>query len=300
MLRRIIFVFILVLLTGCAKGEAGAEDETRVYYISLDETMIDFIERDLSGDTVADRVSEVIAIMGDESPKKNLKSVFSDTAELLDVKVEDEMAILTMGENYRLLKPTTEVLTRAALVRSLCQVEGISYVSMQIGETPLSDVYGNAIGIMEASQFLDNTGTEINPYEKTSIKLYFTDFSGNSLQEITRQLNYNTNISLERLVVEQLIRGPYTGEVFPTINPDTKVLGVTVKDGICYVNLDETFLIQNVNATPETTIYSITNSLAELPNVNKVQVSVNGSNEGSFGDKLSLSALYERNLDIVK
>ena len=75
---------------------------------------------------------------------------------------------------------------------------------------------------------------------------------------------------------------------------------VTVKDGVCYVNLDENFLTQIPNITPEVTIYSIANSLIEqLKNVNKVQISVNGDSKINYRDKFPLDAYYEKKEDLV-
>ena len=47
------------------------------------------------------------------------------------------------------------------------------------------------------------------------------------------------------------------------------------------------------------TIYSITNSLVELSNINKVQISVDGETNITFREKFNLSDLFERNLDLL-
>lgn len=107
---------------------------------------------------------------------------------------------------------------------------------------------------------------------------------------------------MEKLIVEQLINGPseqVKGEVYPTINPDTKIISVMVKDGTCYVNLSENFLTAAGNVTSDVTIYSIANSLVELSNVNKVQIAVEGETNIMFRENTSLVTLFERNLDIV-
>lgn len=184
-------------------------------------------------------------------------------------------------------------------MRTLTQADGVEFVSMKVRNDPLTDRSGNPIGIMEASMFIDNAGDEINTYEKVRLILYFTDESGMKLVEANRSVVYNTNISMEKLVVEQLIKGPNNEEIYPTINPETKVNSVTVKDGICYVNLNESFLTQMTNVTSEVTIYSITNSLVELSNVNKVQISINGDTEGTYRESIPFSTIFERNLELI-
>ena len=155
---------------------------------------------------------------------------------------------------------------------------------------------------MTADLFIDNAGNEINAYEKTRLLLYFTNEDGERLIGVqTNPVVYSSNISMEKLVVERLIAGPdaENEELYPVINPATKVLGVTVKDGTCYVNLDNGFLTQTYNVSAEVQIYSIVNSLVELSNINKVQIAVNGNTDMIFREKISLSNVFDRNLDLV-
>jgi len=123
---------------------------------------------------------------------------------------------------------------------------------------------------------------------------------GETMEEIRRNVVYNSNISLEKLVVEKLVEGPMAEGAYPTINPTTKIVSVTVKDGTCYVNLNNDFLNQPYNVASDVTIYSITNSLAELSNVNRVQISINGETNISYRENMSLNNVFERNLDILE
>ena len=72
------------------------------------------------------------------------------------------------------------------------------------------------------------------------------------------------------------------------------------KDGICYVNFDNSFLTESTDVSPELEIYSIVNSLCELSYINKVQISINGETNVKFKDSISLEYTFTRNLDIVK
>ncbi len=154
---------------------------------------------------------------------------------------------------------------------------------------------------MTADTFIENAGNEINAYEKVDLRLYFANEEGNLLvEENQRNVVYNSNIAMEKLVVEKLIEGPKAEGYYPTINPTTKIVSVTVKDGICYVNLSGEFLNQPYNVTSDVTIYSITNSLVELSNVNKVQISVDGETNIAYREKLSLNNVFERDLDMLE
>ncbi len=78
------------------------------------------------------------------------------------------------------------------------------------------------------------------------------------------------------------------------------MVSVSIKDGICYVNLDQNFLTQVYNVTSEVTIYSITNSLIELGGVNQVQIMVEGESNLMYREKISLDTLFERNLELIE
>ena len=138
---------------------------------------------------------------------------------------------------------------------------------MKLGDEDLTDHTGAVINAMKAEQFVDNAGNEINTYENVELTLYFASQNGKYLIKAIRPVEYSSNIPLERVVVEALIGGPTGEELYPSINPNTKIRGVTVKDNICYVNLSEDFLTQQSNVTPQVTIYSIVNTLVELNNV---------------------------------
>lgn len=294
-------VVCILLLCGCRKTEKEADGQRiEIYYLNKEETKIGSETYVLHAAQLGQQLEEVLQVMTQAPDKAEYKAVISSAITVLDAVVEEGQLILTVDEGYRNLPPTTEVLTRAALVRTLTQLKGIDYVSMQIREKPLTDLSGNPIGIMESDMFVDNAGDEINAYEKVRLTLYYTEESGTKLVEATKSVVYNTNISLEKLVMEQLIAGPGTQELYPTINPETKINSVTVKDGICYVNLNESFLTQTTNATSEVTIYSIVNSLVELPDVNKVQISINGNTEGTYRESIPFSTIFERNLELLE
>lgn len=292
------------LLLLCACGKQGKKTEGtiyKVYYVNRDETGV--LYREYAAETT-DReqlLAELLQQLETGSEKLEYKAPLSGAFQLLGTTFSEDQLILNFDESYRRQSVLSEILVRAAIVRTLTQIDGVSYLSFQVGAEPLLDASGALVGVMNAEQFIDNAGDEINTYEKVKLTLYLADEEGDSLRTVTRTVVYNSNISMERLVVDQLIAGPSENEAaFPTINPDTRVVSVNVQDGICYVNLDNTFLTQIYNVTSDVTIYSITNSLVELASVNKVQISINGDTNINYKENISLSTVFERNLEVVE
>ena len=65
---------------------------------------------------------------------------------------------------------------------------------------------------------------------------------------------------------------------------DTVLLGVSVKDDVCYVNFDNGFL-NMTDIQPEVTIYSIVNSIIRGGSASKVQILVNGDSNLKYQDQ---------------
>ena len=299
--RILLIICCLVGLTACGKEEEETGQVIQAYYISNEESNVEVRDLSLTTETTLDQVKEVLDALAVVPEKLEYKAPLSMGFSVLGYQLENGTLALNLGVKYLQLVPTTEILVRAALVSSLTQIENVNYVSIKVAGNPLYDNMGKLVGAMNAEQFINNMGSEISNYETANLTLYFTNKTGDGLIAVKRKKAYNSNISLDRLVVEELIAGPSStlNGVYPTINPDTKPVAVMTKDGVCYVNLNETFLSQIYNVTADVTIYSIVNSLIELSNVNKVQISINGDTSGVYREKYSFSTVFERNLDLV-
>lgn len=286
----------ILLLTACGREEKAGENAFQVYYVSKSATKVEMHTHEMEADTPEGQLEELIECLATNPQKLEYQAPFSMGFDVLGVKLEEGRVQIDVSAAYSQLPVTTEVLVRAAIVRTLTQIEGITMVLMTVEGNPLYDAGGNMVNWMSANQFIDNDGNEINTYELARIRLYFAGESGTELIGAYREKRYSTNMSLERFVVEELIAGP-SGQVaglYPSINPNTKILSVMTRDGVCYVNLDENFLTVVNNVSTDVSIYSIVNSLIELSNINRVQILVNGEVPSSFP-----ASSFERNLDIV-
>ncbi len=291
-----------LLLSACGKpADQQSGTAFDVYYLNREETKIVKEVFYIESQDQESQIRQLISALEAAPEDVALKSPVGTAFRITGFQVEEGGQLdLDVDEAYKKQPPTTEILVRAALVRTLSQAEGINHVLMTVGGQPLTDNTGITVGPMTADAFIDNAGEEMNTYEGVRLKLYFANETGDGLVEVIKPVEYNSNISMEKLVVEYLVKGPDSEDVYPVINPGTKILRVTVKDGICYVNLDENFLTQIYNVTADVAVYSIVNSLVELSNVNKVQIAVNGKTDIVFRETFNLVNLYERNLELIK
>lgn len=296
----ICLVLCLTLIGGCGNHGRKSENGTFIYYVDMDESSLVKEEYEMQEESAESLVSKMLDKMMETTDSIDYKSVFPGDVKVEDWSLDDEKLDLFFNQAYQDMSGSEEVLLRAAVVQTLCQIPEVSCVMFYIQEEPLKDSEGKQIGYMRPDDFIQNTGSAIHSYQKKKIELYFGNKKGDMLIEEEVNIRYNSSTSIEKAIVEQLIQGPDSSGVYPVISPETKVIGVSVKDGICYVNLDENFLNNFYGTDPKIIVYSIVNSVVEGGNANRVQISVNGESDIQYMDRVDLSKPLARDLDLVE
>ena len=299
---------LLILMSagvfGCGQEEGtGKTDEiegTYLCYVNTEEDSLARESYEIQGETADEEVEDVLEEMQKEADSIDYRSAFPDHVSVTDWSLTDGRLDLTFSDSYLRMSKGEEVLLRAALVETLGQITGVDEVGFFTGEGPLTDSDGQEIGYMSPEDFVQNTGSTLHSYQLQELKLYFAGEKGDCLEPETVSLRYNSSTSIEKLVVEQLIKGPEKEGMLAVIPPETRVLGVSVREHICYVNFDQEFLNGAPGVTPEATVYAIVNSLTESGNVSQVQISVNGESDIQYMNRIDLGKPLTRNPDLVE
>lgn len=297
------FLFCLLFLSGC--GQDGAAEETLpegqcyIYYLDISGASLVRQAYQLGGEGVENQLAEAVNQMRVSRNVSEYVPAIPDTVRLLSVQVKaaDHAVVLNFSGEYSRMKAQEEVLCRAAIVKTVVQIPGIDRVSFRVENQPLTGNDQEVVGNMSADSFVDSTWKDI---KTTVLNLYFAGADDKQLEKEEREIQYYGTISMERQVVEELIAGPSEGSsLHPVMPQDLKILNVSTKDSICYVNLSSEFIEEAPDLTGAVTVYSIVNSLTELPGINKVQISVEG-NSGLMLKEVSLEKPLERDLSRVK
>lgn len=278
---------LCILLVGCGNKEKQS-DEMYVYYLNAD------------GNALLQASYPMMDVEG-VLDKMKIHALLPKGVEINKYKVDRLQLQLYFNEAYSEMNKSTEVLVRAAIVQTMTQLADVEFVSFYIGDEALRDNDGSAVGLMTAQDFVQNTGSSIDSYQTTDLILYFADKEGKQLKETKKSnIRYNANTAIERLVVEQLMKGTSATGSQSVIPKTTKLLGVSVKDGVCYVNFDSKFSTDSYDLNPEVTIYAIVNSIIANANVTKVQILIEGANDAMYKNIVDLSKPLEWNVEIVK
>lgn len=288
----IVITLIVCSLSACERsGYEKKSGEFTLYQVEEDGTGLRQTVYDLK--TAQDDTVEIVSEL-----LENYKSV-----DIREFQIKERQLSIYFSSAYYNVKGIDEVLLRAAIVKTLCQVDGIEYVEFFVENETLA-VDGEVVGVMSELSFMNSMGSDTESQEKY-VTLYFSDVSGSEMKEVTSRLTYDMTVPLARLLVEQLLAGPEnipdvnTSDVRQTIPEGTSLNSLTIRDNVCYLDLSKEFVNPQAEVKSEIVIYSIVNTLCELSDVNKVQFTIDGEQRQEYGDTKNFDAPFERNLDLV-
>ena len=292
-------MLLAVSLAGCAGLSGGQNQEGYyLYYLNQDLNQVTAVPYEPEHPDAEGMLAE-FAAMQTVQPEEDNVLLLPEGTSIQNYELNGDRLVLNMSSSYGSMSASREILARAGLVRTFVQVEGVKRVEFLNTRSSVTDSYGNEIGAVTENSFVENSGRELNTYQSTTMRLYFTDQSGDVLVPEERMVYYSSNVPLERVVVEELVKGPGEEGHYPTLSSETNILSVSIQEGICYVNFDDSFANSILSVSEEITIYSIVNSLASVCHVNRVQFSINGNSSVTFRDSVRLDQLFEQNLDLV-
>ena len=295
---------VLAMLCPLIAAGCGNRAETGAYhieYLNKDKSRILQESYDPQASDTDGMIREFLAMLSSDSENVEYRKPIPGDVEVTGYSLDGALLTLRFDADYGNMNTVEEVLCRAAVVRTMTQIDGVDCVAFYIDDAPLTDARGNLIGSMTPDSFIENPGEQINSIQDTTVTLYFANEAGDGLvREIREGVYYSSNISMEKLVMEQLLDGTSAAGARSSIPAGTKLVTVSVVEGVCYVNLDAAFRNQDYSVKEAVVIYSIVNSLTELPAISKVQISVNGDTSGAYRDVFPLSEMYERNLDYLE
>ena len=300
--RKNIFITILILLivlclAGCKKDSYS--NSYNVYYTNSDVNKLVSISYGTNQTDSNSIIGELLDKMNTVQKSNDVVVIKKDYVSIEKYEKIDNIANIYFNQEYYNMNATRQALFRAAVVKTLTQIDGIEYVMFYIEDIPVTYLDGTTVGMMSSSDFIDADGNSVSDLQWSDLVLYFANSKGDKLVKENFSVAFSRNISVERAIVEQLIKGPDISTNGMTLPLNLKLLNISVKDGICYVNLNSEFLTEIVNVSSSIPIYSIVNSLCELSNIDKVQFLINGDSKKVYRESISLDAPFEMNTDII-
>lgn len=288
-----------VMLASCGKRTDVGKEDPFIYCLNEDRTGLTKISYDFPEGNSEETARAVLEELKEPAEEIEYTAPIPKEVKVQGCRLRGSILDVDFNSAYLEMGALEEKLVRAAVVQSLVLIDGINAVSFTVDGEMLKDSTGFPVGLMNEDDFVENTGSSPTAYQTDTLTLYFADKEGDSLVPREVDVRYSSNVSREKLIVEKLMQGPSGSGAYPTINPDANLLSVTIKDGICYVNFDSTFLTGAYDVLPEVTVYSIVNSLIEGTEAQQVQITINGETDAKYMETVDLSQPLEAKEELV-
>lgn len=129
----------------------------------------------------------------------------------------------------------------------------------------------------QTNSHADTSDPRGNGEETREITLYFSDEQAMYLVPEKRQVAVKDDNAGET-VIKELLKGPVNPALKRTLPVETKLLSLSVEQETAYVNFSKEIINNNYrgSAGEIALVYSVVNSLAELPGIKQVQFLIDG------------------------
>ncbi len=200
---------------------------------------------------------------------ERLLSPFPSDTRRLDTSLEDGRLTVNLSAPYGTMTGVSLTMANACATLTLCELEGVRELVLLAEGTPYA-----VRPVLTPSDFLteDLIGTSMD----RTLMLYFVNPETGDIQAEYRTILMREYEPVHRYVMEELLNGPKTAGLSPLTTTGESLLGISLQNGICYVNMPSAFY---ENIAPETyaqTLDAICFALTELPNIQAVQFNADG------------------------
>lgn len=307
----ILCCMVILTITGCGQKKQEAttqeqlgENQIYLYYVNPEKT--DVVKRTYSlkeQEDLSAQIKEIIGQLAGAKATTEYQASVPEGISYTSCNTENRHGRIEVSFNVAYSSVDAEALLffKTCVVKTLLQLAPVNSVTMTL--TDLANADPDTATVSEnfdQDSFTLSFGGEKGYKQTGTIILYFANTNGDALKEYRKKIEISNTTSLDRLVVESLIEGPEREGYQATVPSNTTIRNISVKDGICYVDLSDEFYNTDNTLKNDIVVYSIVNSLVELPTVSKVQFLRNGEKQQYFRETMEFDGLFERNLDLIE
>lgn len=306
----LIIIAIVAIYSSNIKKEEIVNNGVDIYFTDkVTETLVTE-KRNLTSVETPDKIVEVISYIEKGPTNVNYKKsffnkymVYDNIVESIEIKedyedtygMESYSVNIIFNDNYDQLSVVSKILTKSSITLSLTGLEGVSSVSfindgvfLPVSSTLVDDNMNNYA--YTSQNIKSNPIISPRNFIISDIVLYFkSPVEGEGLVKEERRISTDPNEPIEKYIVEELIKGSKEGNM-NLIPSGTKLLNINVDNETAFVDLSREFVDGQPDDIMEQTlsVYSIVNSLTELPQIESVQILIEAKRYPGFAGDLDL------------
>lgn len=295
----ILIIFVATLLV--VFMEKNDDDKRAInldlYFFNDTYTSIVAENRQIAYENVEDLPGLTLKELQKAPQDSKKKAIIPEDALVLSVKEKKRDIVVDFSKEYVCEDTSRTFLSTYAIVKSLCQINGVNRVLVTVEGEEIVASDGTVIGYLgeDDIDLVSDTKTQ----DSKTLELYFADRDEDKLVKEKRVIKITDTMPIEQYVVSELIKGTSNEKLRNVIAADTQLISAQTTDGICFVNFKSGFIEKNTGKNAQLVLYSIVNSLCEIDGVGSVQFLVDGKKVDKFGE-FDISEILDQDESFIK
>lgn len=273
----LLLAFIMIFTSGCFLMPRTERESVKLYYAVKGNAGLDIENREIEYKDAKSKYTNTIEelLKGPSDSGKFETSISKDT-KVLSVKVEGENLTVDFSKEFNVFSGSMhEAAVVSSVVDTMLQFNELKKVRILVEGQELIAPSGEPYGFMEFIDF------NVGDMTEKEITLYFADSQAMYVVPEKRTVFVNKDTSdaeFFRIVLEELIKGPNTENLYRTIPEGVAVEYTEVEGDLLKVDFSEEMHTNHWGgaAGESMTINSIVNSLTEFENIKRIMPTVDG------------------------
>lgn len=243
-------------------------------------------------------VTYVVDLLKNGVRNSKLSPTIPEQVELEYFTVTSNNVRLNFNREYFLVDDLEEIYMRSSLVRSLTSFDVIRSVEIYVDGVPIRQSIVNGKDRLNKKDVIVSFDELSDNFVEESINIYYPNEDKKRLVLKNIIMERDGDRKREAEVIDILLQ-EIEAEVLPE---GTKLLNTYTHEEVCFVDFSEEF---NRNVLPEgiseeIAVYSIVNSLIDLPDISEVQFLVEGKKISTFHGVMRLDRRFKKNYLIIE
>jgi germination protein M len=268
---------IMLFTSGCFPKEQVKSENVKLYFAAQGNTGIGVENRDIKfTDAKSKYMNTLKELLKGPSDSSKFETSISKDTKVLDAKVENENLTVDFSKELSMFSGSLhEAAVVSSIVDSMLQFSELKKVRILVEGQELIAPSGEPYGFMEFIDF--NTGD----MSEKEITLYFADSQAMYMVPEKRTVFLKKDIKDDefyRIVLEELIKGPSSENLYRTIPEEVKVEYVELDGDVLKVDFSEEMHSKHWGgaAGESMTINSIADTMTEFEAIKGVMPTVDG------------------------
>ncbi|KUO72814.1 MAG: hypothetical protein APF77_02995 [Clostridia bacterium BRH_c25] len=273
----LLLAFVMLFTSGCFPKDQTKSESIKLYYAVKGNAGLGVENRDIEYKDAASKYSNTLSeLIKGPSDGSKFETSIDKATRILGVDVENENLTVNFSKEFNVFSGSLhEAAVVASVVDTMLQFDELKKVRILVEGQELIAPGGEPYGFMEFIDF------SIGDMVEREIILYFADSQAMYMIPEKRSVFVKKDIGdaeFYRVVLEELIKGPNTENLYRTIPEEVKVEYIEMEEDLLKVDFSQEMYTKHWRgaAGELMTVNSIANTMTEFENIKQVMPTVDG------------------------